>query len=154
MLTKRLGDLLSARNWHIAVAESATGGLIGHLITQVSGSSRYFLGGVIAYSNAVKRDVLGVQEPNLQQWGAVSPQVAAEMARGTCRVVGAEVGVSVTGIAGPTGATEFKPVGLYYIGVALPTETWVWRHLEHGDRQANNEAIAWAALQHVVACLG
>lgn len=153
MLAKHLGHLLNVRNWRIAVAESATGGLVGHQISSVSGSSRYFWGGVIAYANETKRGLLGVQEATLRQWGAVSPQVAAQMARGACQSLGVDVGVSLTGIAGPTGATEFKPVGLYYIGVALPADVWVWRHLEHADRQSNNEAMAYAALQHVIACL-
>ena len=120
MLNQQLGLLLNARNWRIAVAESATGGLLGHWITHVPGSSRYFWGGVIAYANETKRDVLNVQAATLRRWGAVSPQVAAEMARGVTQVLSVEVGVSITGIAGPTGATATKPVGLYFIGVAFP----------------------------------
>ncbi len=158
MLADYVGERLLSRNWRIGVAESATGGLIGHLMTQVSGSSQYFWGGIIAYDNAVKIKVLGVREETLIRWGAVSAVVALEMATGACRALGVEVAVSVTGIAGPTGATATKPVGLYYLGLATPTERYAWRHLFTGDgsteftagRAANNEAAAQAALQHLL----
>ena len=150
MLADDVGEQLLLRNWRVAVAESATGGLIGHLLTQVSGSSQYFWGGVIAYDNAVKMRLLGVHEETLNRWGAVSAVVALEMAAGACRALGVEVAVSVTGIAGPTGATASKPVGLYYLGLATPIERYAWRHLFTGDRAANNEAAAQAALQHLL----
>ena len=153
MLADAIGEHLLARNWRMAVAESATGGLIGHWLTQVAGSSRYFWGGVIAYDNTVKMRLLGVQEQTLNRWGAVSAVVALEMAAGACCALGVEVAVSVTGIAGPTGATASKPVGLYYLGLATPTERWAWRHLFTGDRAANNEAAAHAALQHLLVYL-
>lgn len=149
-LAEEIGTLLIARGWRLAAAESATGGLIGHTITQVSGSSRYFWGGVIAYDNAVKVRLLGVREASLIRWGAVSAPVALEMATGACRALGVEAAVSITGIAGPTGATTVKPVGLYFVGLAVPNETWTWRHLFTGDRAANNEAAAQAALAHLV----
>lgn len=133
----------------MAVAESATGGLIGHTITQVAGSSRYFWGGVIAYANEVKMKLLGVQEATLIRWGAVSAPVALEMASGACRAAGVEAAVSITGIAGPTGATAVKPVGLYFVGLAVPGEAWAWRHLFTGDRATNNETAAQAALVHL-----
>lgn len=145
-----IGHLLLARGWRIAVAESATGGLIGHLLTQVSGSSQYFWGGVIAYDNAIKIKLLGVREETLIRWGAVSAVVALEMAAGACRALGVDVAVSVTGIAGPTGATAIKPVGLYYLGLATRSERYAWRHLFTGDRAANNAAAAHAALQHLL----
>ena len=150
MLVDEVGELLLLRNWRVSVAESATGGLIGHLLTQVSGSSRYFWGGVIAYDNTVKMRLLGVHEKTLIRWGAVSAVVALEMAAGACRAFGTEIAVSVTGIAGPTGATATKPVGLYYLGLAAPTERRAWRHLFTGDRAANNEAAARAVLQHLL----
>ena len=150
MLADDIGELLLLRNWRVATAESATGGLIGHLITGVSGSSRYFWGGVIAYDNAVKMRLLGVREATLRRWGAVSAVVALEMAAGARRALGVEAAVSVTGIAGPTGATASKPVGLYYLGLATPSERRAWRHLFTGDRTANNEAAAYAALQHLL----
>ncbi len=150
MLVEDIGTQLLARGWRMAVAESATGGLIGHMMTQVSGSSQYFWGGIIAYDNTVKIKVLGVREETLVRWGAVSAVVALEMAAGACRALGVEVAVSVTGIAGPTGATASKPVGLYYLGLATPNERWAWRHLFTSDRAANNEAAACAALQHLL----
>jgi len=157
MLAEDIGNQLLTRNWRIAVAESATGGLIGHLITQVSGSSQYFWGGIIAYDDVVKIKLLGVREETLIRWGAVSAVVAMEMAAGACRALEVEVAVSVTGIAGPTGATATKPVGLYYIGLATPDERWAWRHCFAGDgsseftagRAANNQAASRAALQHL-----
>ncbi len=150
MLADRSGKLLSARGWHLAVAESATGGLIGHLITQIPGSSAYFRGGIIAYANSAKMNLLGVRGESLEQWGVVSPQVALEMAVGATQQLGAEVAISITGIAGPTGATAMKPVGLYYVGLAFPRERWVWRHILDEDRLNNNRAIAHLALEHLV----
>ena len=141
--------LLKARGWRIAVAESCTGGLLGHEITQVSGSSAYFLGGVIAYADDVKMGLLGVSEASLIRWGAVSAQVALEMAAGARRQIGAEVGVSITGIAGPTGGTAEKPVGLTYIGLAAPHERRTWRHVWSGDRTENKRASVRAALAHL-----
>ena len=154
MLVKQIGQRLVARGWRLAVAESATGGLLGHQITSISGSSAYFWGGVIAYANEVKVRLLGVQEESLVRWGAVSHQVAKEMAEGACAAAEAEVALSITGIAGPTGATATKPVGLYYLGLAVPGECWSWQHRFEGDRQANNENAAGAALEHLATYLG
>ena len=145
---------LNARGWRLAVAESCTGGLLGHEITQVSGSSAYFLGGVIAYADDVKMDLLDVSEASLIRWGAVSAQVALEMAAGVCRCTGAEAGLSITGIAGPSGGTPQKPVGLTYIGMAVPGERRAWRHVWDGDRSANKQASARAALAHLLEYLG
>lgn len=150
MLAEDVGNQMLTRGWRMAVAESATGGLIGHLMTQVSGSSQYFWGGIIAYDNAVKMRLLDVREETLIRWGAVSAVVALEMAAGACRALGVDVAVSVTGIAGPTGATATKPVGLYYLGLATSSERYAWRHLFTGDRMANNAAAAHAALQHLL----
>ncbi|MGC9350287.1 MAG: CinA family protein [Anaerolineae bacterium] len=150
MLVKHVSRRLQDRNWRLAVAESATGGLLGHRITQVPGSSDYFWGGVIAYADDVKRALLGVRGETLENWGAVSTQAALEMAQGICRATGAEVGISVTGIAGPTGATAYKPIGLYYIGLAVPGESWCWRHHFAGTRQENNEEAAESALRHLL----
>ncbi|RLC88466.1 MAG: hypothetical protein DRI37_05155 [Chloroflexi bacterium] len=146
----RLGRALRRRGWRLAVAESCTAGLLGYHITEVPGSSVYFIGGVIVYADALKMRLLQVQETTLQCWGAVSPQVALEMAAGVCRLTGADVGVSITGIAGPGGWTSEKPVGLTYIALAVPGERWVWRHVWRGDRRANRESSAQAALAHLV----
>jgi PncC family amidohydrolase len=145
---------LNARGWRLTVAESCTGGLLGHEITQVSGSSAYFLGGVISYADDVKMNLLGVSEASLIRWGAVSAQVALEMAAGVCRCTGAEVGLSITGIAGPTGGTPQKPVGLTFIGLAAPHERRAWRHVWDGNRSENKQASARAALAHLLRYLG
>jgi PncC family amidohydrolase len=153
MLIESISEHLLARGWHLAVAESATGGLMGHMITKVPGSSRYFLGGVIAYANEVKQAALGVQEESLRRWGAVSAPVAMEMAAGARRLTGANVALSTSGIAGPTGATATKPIGLYYIGLATPDERWCWRHVFGEDRHDNNERAAHAAFEHLLMIL-
>lgn len=145
-----IAPLLRARGWRLAVAESCTAGLLGYHITEVPGSSAYFVGGVIVYADALKTRLLQVQEATLHRWGAVSPQTALEMAAGARRLTGADVGVSITGIAGPGGWTSEKPLGLTYLALAVPGERWVWRHVWRGDREANRESSAQAALAHLV----
>ncbi len=113
-----VGRLLSSQCKTLAVAESCSGGLIAHKLTRVPGSSAYFLGGVVAYSNALKERFLGVEEETLRQHGAVSAATARAMAEGVVNATGADLGVSVTGIAGPTGGSKEKPVGTVYIGLA------------------------------------
>jgi PncC family amidohydrolase len=115
-----IGQRLVRNGFRLAVAESCTGGLIGHRLTSVSGSSAYFLGGIIAYADVVKKEQLGVAETVLAESGAVSEPVARQMAVGVRDRFGADIGVSVTGIAGPTGATPGKPVGLVFVGVSGP----------------------------------
>jgi PncC family amidohydrolase len=149
-----IAPLLKARGWRLAVAESCTAGLLGHEITRVSGSSAYFWGGVIAYADEIKMALLDVSETSLIRWGAVSAQVALEMAAGVCLCTGAEVGLSITGIAGPTGGTPQKPVGLTYIGMAVPHERRAWRHVWDGDRAENKRVSARAALAHLLRYLG
>jgi nicotinamide-nucleotide amidase len=117
-LEEVLGRILSARRMRIAVAESCTGGLIANRLTNVSGSSTYFDRGVVTYSNRSKTEVLGITEDLLRNHGAVSREIAEAMALGIRRVAGTDVGLSTTGIAGPTGGTEEKPVGLLWIGYA------------------------------------
>ncbi len=145
-----LGPILIARRLTLAVAESCTGGLIGHRLTNVPGSSEYFLGGLIAYSYLAKEKLLGVQHKTLEAFGAVSEQTAREMARGACRVLGADMAVAVTGIAGPGGATPDKPVGLTWVALCAPgferAESYIWA----GNRQDNKEASAEAALRLVL----
>jgi PncC family amidohydrolase len=153
MMLKAIGRELVARGWRLAVAESATGGLLGREITRMPGSSAFFWGGVIAYANDTKMQLLGVQQESLTHWGAVSAPVALEMATGACKALGVEVALSITGIAGPTGATAFKPLGLYYLGLAVPGECWCWRHHFTGDRETNNQSAAEAALAHLLGYL-
>jgi PncC family amidohydrolase len=137
--------LLRDRHVTIAVAEGDTGGLLLEQLTAVPGSSAVVLGGVVAYHDDLKRQLLGVPEELLRQYGAVSAQAAEAMAEGVRRVTGSEVGVATTGIAGPGGATATKPVGLAYVAVAT-REAAISRELHFsGDRQANRQASVAAA---------
>lgn len=145
-----VGRLLSQQSLTLAVAESCTGGLIGHRLTQVPGSSDYFEGGVICYSNRMKQDWLAVPEPLLRQHGAVSAEVAAAMARGIRARSGASLGLSITGIAGPGGATPGKPVGLVYIGLATPDGQAQAKEFRfHGTRDMIKLRSSQAALDRV-----
>ncbi len=119
-LSSVVGQLLKDANETISVAESCTGGGIASMLTNIPGSSDYFLGGVISYHNSVKTSLLGVKESQLEKWGAVSKPVAKQMAAGVRSLLGTSWGLSITGIAGPGGGTEAKPVGLVYIGLAKP----------------------------------
>lgn len=141
-----VGHLLRERGLTLAAAESCTGGLLSHRITNVPGSSDYYLGSVTAYANAVKERLLGVPRGVLETWGAVSRETALAMARGARRLLGADLALSVTGIAGPGGETPGKPVGLTYIALAASDGEWVEEHRWTGDRSANKAASASAAL--------
>lgn len=152
-LEAEVGQALRRRGWRLALAESCTGGLVGHRVTEVPGSSEYFLGGLVAYANEAKVALLGVRQETLAAHGAVSRETALEMARGARRALGAEVGLAVTGIAGPTGGTPEKPVGLTYVAVSTPTAERVERHLFSGDRSANKAAAAEAGLRLLLASL-
>ncbi len=143
---RRLQDACLARGLTVATAESCTGGLVAHLITEVPGSSGYLRGGVVAYSDDVKRAVLGVAEDALSSHGAVSAQVAVAMAEGVRTRLGADLGTGVTGVAGPDGGTDAKPVGLVYVAVAGGSEPVVRRFLWPHDREGNKRASAEAAL--------
>jgi PncC family amidohydrolase len=146
-LEKQVGELLSQRGWTLAVAESCTGGLIGHRITNVSGSSGYFEGGVISYSNEAKEQTLGVPHETLADHGAVSEEAALAMAQGVRRLFGTDIALSVTGIAGPTGGTPEKPVGLVYIGLTAEGVELCEKHIWEGDRAQNKQDSAEAALK-------
>jgi PncC family amidohydrolase len=146
-LEEEIGRLLKERGLTIAVAESATGGLISNLITNVSGSSDYFRGAVVSYDNEIKARILGVRGETLERYGAVSRQTGEEMAEGVRKLMNADIGLSDTGIAGPTGATPGKPVGLFYIGLSYQKVTRVEEHLFHGDRLENKRNAAEAALR-------
>ncbi len=139
-------QLLRKRGWRIAVAESCTGGLLGGRITAIPGSSSQFLGGVIAYSDAVKTAQLGVPADLLAQHGAVSEAVAAAMASGVRTALGADVGVGITGIAGPEGGTPDKPVGTVCFGLALPGKTEGLRRGVVGNREEIRERSTQVAL--------
>ena len=146
-LEEVLGDLLRDRDATIAAAESATGGLIGHRLTGVSGSSDYFLGSVVAYANSVKQHVLGVEEDTLRQHGAVSEIVAEQMAEGTRAALDATIGISTTGVAGPAGGTPDKPVGTVWVGYADASGVEARRYQFVEDRALNKELFASAALE-------
>lgn len=146
-LAARLGARCAALRLTVATAESCTGGLVAHLITEVPGSSAYLRGGIVAYADDVKRSALGVPREVLAAHGAVSAQVALAMAEGVRRVLGTDLGVAVTGVAGPDGGSEAKPVGLVYVAVAGLGAPDVRRFLWAGDRTANKRSSAEAALE-------
>lgn len=147
------GDLLRDGNLSLAVAESCTGGLVSHKITNIPGSSDYFDRAVVSYSNRSKLELLDVQEDTLYDHGAVSKAVAAEMANGVKALAATEVGLSTTGIAGPGGGTEEKPVGLVYVGIILGKTTWTKKFVFDGDRWENKQSAADKALESLVSIL-
>ncbi len=141
-----VGRLLAAHRLTLAVAESCTGGLIMHRLTNVAGSSAYLMGGMVVYSYEAKVKFVGVQQSTLDQFGAVSAETAGEMARGVRAAFGADFALAVTGIAGPGGGTPTKPVGLVYIALDAPYGTQIERHLWQSDREGNKAHSAEAAL--------
>lgn len=148
MLSQRVGEQFLAAKMTCATAESCTGGLVGHLLTEISGSSAYFMGGAIVYSNNIKAHVLGVDPHTLDTDGAVSYATAKQMAVGALRLYGVDVAVAITGIAGPGGGSATKPVGLVYVHVAgrdgyQRGERFVWP----ADRSGNKLLSAQAALE-------
>ncbi len=148
-----VGELLVKRGLTLAVAESCTGGLICHRLTNVPGSSRYLEGGVVAYSYAAKERLLGVKHDTLYEHGAVSEETAREMAEKVRHVFGTDIGLSVTGIAGPTGGLPDKPVGLVYIALSARRFSECVRYVWPHDREGNKAASAEAALQMLLAYL-
>lgn len=144
-----VGRLLTEKGLTLAVAESCTGGLVGHRITDVPGSSDYYRGSVVAYASDVKERLLGVRRETLLEHGAVSEATAREMARRVRELIDAELGVSATGIAGPTGGTAEKPVGLVYISLVARDGEWAERHVWEGDRRENKMRTAEAVLDLV-----
>jgi PncC family amidohydrolase len=145
-----LGQLLRTRGLKLATAESCTGGLIADRITDVPGSSDYFLGGFVAYAYEAKVACLGVSWDTLHQFGAVSRETALEMARGARTALGADIAVSVSGIAGPGGGLPEKPVGTTWIGLVTPegeqAQVFYWK----GNRRENKEQSAEAAMKMVI----
>jgi nicotinamide-nucleotide amidase len=141
----------------IGAVESATGGRIADRITNVAGSSDYFKGSVVAYSNEVKIALLGVKRATIEKYGAVSEQTALEMAGGGRKLLDVDIGVSDTGIAGPSGATPEKPVGLFYLGLAAEDESLSQKHAFPGNREGNKRDAAEAALdmlkQYLARCI-
>jgi len=148
-LEETVGDMLVRCGYTISTAESCTGGLIGHRFTNVPGSSRYYLGGVVSYSDDMKIKTLGVQENTLQEFGAVSKQTATEMAQGVRDLFGSDLAIAVTGIAGPGGGTAEKPVGLVYITLVHNDTVWAKEFKFFTDRKLNKQLSSQVALNMV-----
>jgi PncC family amidohydrolase len=153
-LAARVGAACRAGGLTLATAESCTGGLVAHLLTEVAGSSAYVRGGIVAYANEIKQAALDVPSEVLDAHGAVSAQVALAMADGARRRLGVDVAVAVTGVAGPDGGSDEKPVGLTYVAVADAQGSDVQRHHWDADRSGNKRASAAAALALVLARVG
>jgi PncC family amidohydrolase len=151
-LAERLQAICLEAGLTVATAESCTGGLVAHALTEIPGSSAYFLGGVVAYADATKQAELDVPRGLIERHGAVSAQVARSMAEGARRRVGSALAVAVTGIAGPGGGTDAKPVGLTYVAVDGPAGCEVRRFAWAHDRSANKRASAAAAIDLLIAC--
>ena len=145
-LSTQIGHTLKCRDLTLAIAESCTGGLLGHHLTNTAGSSSYFLGGIIAYSYSLKKRILGVPSETLLKFGAVSRQAALAMARGCRELTGADVALAITGIAGPGGGMKEKPIGLVYVALAAEDVETCERYLWPGERLENKISSAKAAL--------
>jgi PncC family amidohydrolase len=154
VLAGRVGQVLGSRELTLATAESCTGGLVGHLLTEIPGSSAWYVGGAVVYSDELKRRMAAVPADLLATHGAVSAEVAEALAMGIRTSLGTDLGLAVTGIAGPTGATPTKPVGLVYLGVSDRDGVVVDRHVWLGDRSANKRASAAAALRLLLERVG
>ena len=144
-----VGQLLKSEHLTIATAESCTGGLVGAALTQEPGSSGFYLGGVVSYSDALKQGLIGVSKESLDKYGAVSDKVAKEMAEGIRSKAGSDLAISTTGIAGPEGGSDQKPVGLVYIGLATPEGVQVEKIQFYGERESVRQLTVQAALNKV-----
>jgi nicotinamide-nucleotide amidase len=149
-LEEEIGRLMREKHLTLCTVESATGGLISHRITNISGSSDYFKGSVASYSNEAKINIVGVKAGSIEKHGAVSFQVAKEMAAGGRKLFDADICVADTGIAGPTGDTPTKPVGLFYLGLSTKDGTLTRKHVFKGTRLQNKQQAAETALQWVM----
>lgn len=145
-----IGSLLREKTLQLATAESCTGGLVADRITNVPGSSEYFLGGIVAYAYEAKVALLNVSWDTLQAYGAVSREVVLEMANGARAALNADIAVSVSGIAGPGGGMPGKPVGTTWIGLSTPDGDWARTFVWEGDRLENKALSAEAALQLII----
>lgn len=150
LLEAQIGDLLRTRKLKLATAESCTGGLIASRITDVPGSSDYFIGGVVSYAYEAKVSLLHVSWTTLNTFGAVSRETVVEMARGVCEVFKADIAISVSGIAGPGGGLPNKPVGTTWIGLSAQDGIWARVFCFEGNRLQNKSSFADAALQFLL----
>ena len=145
-LEKLIGNRLRERGWTLSIAESCTGGLICDRITNISGSSDYFMGGMVTYSNESKAEHLGIPLSIIKRQGAVSQQVARRMAQGVQKAFHTTFGLSTTGVAGPTGGTKRSPIGRVFIGISDGKRTWVKKLDLEGSRRAIKEKGAGESL--------
>ncbi len=152
-LASKLGFLLKRKEWTLSVAESCTGGLIGAVLSELPGTSFFFEGGVIAYSNQVKQNILRVPRQILEKYGAVSAETVRAMADGVSHLLGTQCAISISGIAGPSGGTPEKPIGLVYMGFVTPGSKWEKRYVFSGDRRAIRESSVEQALLNIIESL-
>jgi len=145
-LPKVIGDMLTESGSTLAIAESCTGGYLGKILTDIAGASKYFLGGIVSYSNELKHSLLGVPDELIEKYGAVSEQTAIAMAEGVVKSTGSTYGISITGISGPTGATDDKPIGLTYIGLADANSSFAKEFHFGPVRERNRERAAYYAI--------
>lgn len=142
-LSEAIRDIMVEKGLTLGLAESCTGGNISRQVVSASGSSAYYKGGIVSYSNQAKQSLLGVSPDSLEQYGAVSEQVAKEMAEGALNVFHSDIAASVTGIAGPDGGSESKPVGTFWVGLAMKgKETWAFKINFNRDRERNIEFVS------------
>jgi PncC family amidohydrolase len=146
-LEKLIGDHLREKGWTLSIAESCTGGLICDRITNIPGSSDYFEGGMVTYSNESKTKYLGISLNDIKRYGAVSPQVAKKMAEGIRKAFNTTFGLSTTGVAGPTGGTKRSPIGRVFVGFANGRRTWVRKLDLKGNRREIKEKAAEIGLE-------
>ncbi|MDY2700156.1 MAG: CinA family protein [Suilimivivens sp.] len=152
-LEEMIVEKLQEKGWHVTCAESCTGGMIASTLINVAGVSQVFDESYVTYANSAKNRLLGVQEEILEEFGAVSRQVACQMAEGAAKAAGAEAAIAVTGIAGPDGGTPEKPVGLVYIGCWVNGKTEVTQNYFHGERSEIRKETTQAALDLLYRCL-
>ncbi len=148
MEVEKIAELLTSRGETVSVAEADTCGLIGYMLSTVPGSSRFFPGGVIAYTGGLKQKILGVSDELYETKGSVSPEMAKAMASGVRNLTGTDYGISITGVAGPTGGRSGLPIGTFYVGLAGPGDVEVAEriHTDAGDRDGNKRQAAQATL--------
>ncbi len=145
-ITEIIAKILVKNDLTISVAESCTGGLVSHRITQNPGSSKYFKEGIVVYSNAAKEKYLKVKSSTLEKYGAVSEKTVLEMAKGMRKISGTDIALAITGIAGPSGGTETKPVGLVWIGISTMKNTYAKKIIFNKDRKLNKQYFAQRSL--------
>ena len=153
-LSQQLGEMLKAKGWKVSCAESCTGGGLAYAITSVAGSSNWFERSFVTYSNAAKSELLQVGKRTLDQFGAVSQQTVLAMARGCAVKTAADLTIAVSGIAGPDGGSDEKPVGLVWFGFYVNGDLSAQQHIFSGDRQSVRNQAVETALQHAISLIG